>query len=319
MENILQEIKNLPISVENINEKEKRYFQFSEKEGEEHHGSAVVFNERDKPKSVEFWYKSWRIAHIPINYSHIVPTVKSTSFIRMEGTITKEGNKRKSKKKRWFKLNEHEFSYYKTESTKKPIDVVSMGVVQRISKANMPNVFHLFSANRVYVFQLEDEITFNSWYEIFRAMIKLRKMIRANSVIIDEFLSRPKSLVGLLNKKNYQILESITGRGPFLYFISRNNINEIEEMMSKSQFISDHDLNQLSRVTNNIKNWDSFDLQVSMMKLCRKRSIELDFAIVTQWLENIHKSSEKDQKKQTLSFDFQKGKLDFLIYEKEKN
>ncbi|KAJ6231941.1 dual adapter for phosphotyrosine and 3-phosphotyrosine and 3-phosphoinositide [Anaeramoeba flamelloides] len=295
MNRVINDSENLKLKSEiDPLTKNKRFYQYSNKSGYEHHGSSVVFGSNKNLIAIEYWYLSWRVAHIPISKRHYFPKENET-FVRYSGFLYKKGQQRKKKKKRWFVLNDNCLTYHRDENSE-PISKIAMDQIKVVTLTCDKKRFELLTPNRVYYLKAENTVTVKIWYKLIKAILKLRKQIKENLGLIKDLDLKPTSILNRTNTKNSSIFLNIESKGLFLFFVSINSQQGIDKIL-KSNYITDEELLRIPDFQEEFKKLTSLSTCSLIMKRATQRQIAIPHDLVLFWLkkfENIENEKERE-------------------------
>ncbi|KAJ5066767.1 huntingtin interacting protein [Anaeramoeba ignava] len=251
------------------------------------HGSAVVCKPPFDPVSIEFWYKNWRIASVPCNF-HAKITENTIDFIRLNGTLKKEGGRRKNVKKRWFVLNDYKLSYFQDEKhATNPIREILVSDIKNCANTADLMKIQVFTPSRTFVVTAEDPKTSFIWLKMITATQKLHEMVQTNMNIVEKALAEPENLTRYLHSDNYFIFQYLEDKSFFQYFIGKNN-NIVLDLI-QNELLSPTDFEQIGDYQKEAREWDP-ELCIALMNLAQKKSQELPINLVRFWKTKIEES-----------------------------
>ncbi|KAJ6247990.1 mar-binding filament-like protein [Anaeramoeba flamelloides] len=294
MDILLESTSTLPFKSE-TDEKtgEIRYFQYGKDEGQEHHGSATVFNKRGDCTSIEFWFNSWRIGQVKIDHPY-QKLDESSNFTRYTGWYKKQGGRIKNKKKRLFKFNDHHLSYHKSVKSDSIRDLPLSSIKYFIPSCSGFTI-QLMTPKRTFFLEASNSEEMLGLYRNLKSVIRLRKQILGGIQEIKEFLSNPSSIISILNKKTCDLYLHSSGHGMLGYFIKKGDLVLIHDLIKTSN-VSQRELISLKNeeFQELMLNWDDPSLCVSLLDLARSRSVDVASLLTEKWIKKFENNKEID-------------------------
>ncbi|KAJ3431261.1 plekhh protein [Anaeramoeba flamelloides] len=292
MSRVISESENLKLKSEiDRATKNKRFYQYSNKSGYEHHGSSVVFDPNKNLIAIEYWYLSWRVAHIPISTRHYFPK-ENEKFLRYCGFLYKKGQQRKTKKKRWFVLNDNCITYHRNKNSE-PISKIAMDQIKVVTLTCDKKRFELLTPNRVYYLKAENSATVKVWYKLIKAILKLRKQIKENLGFVKDLDLKPTSILNRINTKNSSIILNIENQGIFLFFVSIHSQQGIDKIL-KYNYISDEELLRIPDFQEEFKKLTKLSTCSLIMKRATQRQIAIPHDLVLFWLKKFENEKGRE-------------------------